>query len=69
MVDDVAQLERSNNKCYALAFRCIYIYIYKYRLEISHDILKNISSQNRPNYILYTILNRTVPQTVHPNDP
>ena len=35
MVDDVAQLERSNNKCYALAFR----YIYKYRLEISHDIL------------------------------
>ena len=65
MVDDVAQLERSNNKCYALAFR----YIYKYRLEISHDILKNISSQNRPNYILYTILNQTAPQTVHPNDP
>ena len=27
MVDDVAQLKRSNNKCYTLAFRYIYIYI------------------------------------------
>ena len=26
---DVAQLERSNNKCYASAFRYIYIYIYR----------------------------------------
>ena len=26
---DVAQQERSNNKCYALAFRYIYIYICK----------------------------------------
>ena len=28
MADDVAQLEHSNNKCYASAFRYIYIYIY-----------------------------------------
>ena len=28
MVDDVAQLEYSNNKCYVLDFRYIYIYIY-----------------------------------------
>ena len=27
-VDDVAQLECSNNKCYVSAFRYIYIYIY-----------------------------------------
>ena len=26
--EDVAQLERNNNKCYALVFRYIYIYIY-----------------------------------------
>ena len=32
---DVTQLERSNNKCYASAFRYIYIYIYIhiYRLD------------------------------------
>ena len=29
MVDDMTQLESSNNKCYALAFKCLYIYIYK----------------------------------------
>ena len=28
MDTDVAQLERSNNKCYVSAFRYIYIYIY-----------------------------------------
>ena len=28
---DVAQLERSNNKCYVSTFRYIYIYIYIYR--------------------------------------
>ena len=28
MVDDVAQLECSNNKCYVSAFRYIYIYIF-----------------------------------------
>ena len=27
MANDVAQLEHSNNKCYASAFRYIYIYI------------------------------------------
>ena len=30
MNNDVAQLERSNNKYYALIFRYIYIYIYIY---------------------------------------
>ena len=29
IIDDVAQLERSNNKCYASVFR--YIYIFRYR--------------------------------------
>ena len=28
MAANVAQLKRSNNKCYTLAFRYIYIYIY-----------------------------------------
>ena len=30
VMDEVAQLERSNNKCYVSAFRYIYIYIYIY---------------------------------------
>ena len=29
------------------------------KLEIDHDILKNIPSQNRPNRTLYTTLNQT----------
>ena len=36
---DVAQLEWSNNKCYALAFRYIYIYIYiDYLQPFKHPI-------------------------------
>ena len=48
---DVAQQEYSNNKCYALAFRDIYIYIYIYIV-----IMPKIFSKSHSPYVLETIL-------------
>ena len=49
---------------------CVYIYIYikfchiviiiNSKLEIGHNILKNVQSQNRLNRTLYTTLNRSI---------
>ena len=49
MAVDVAQQEHSNNKCYALAFRDIYIYIYIV-------IMPKIFSKSHSPYVLKTIL-------------
>ena len=41
-VDDVAQLECSNNNCYVSAFRYIYIYIYLYGIRQSRSNLHTL---------------------------
>ena len=53
MAVDVAQQEHSNNKCYALAFRDIYLYIYIYIYIV---IMPKIFSKSHSPYVLKTIL-------------